>query len=229
MPSPLPALTLDPYPAGLEHRAVSGTVQRRLRLSETMWRLNGRCPSPSIRKRCRHVNRPAARPTIAWPSSRNGLQRHVKNIDGGAKDGCSDDRNEGVDANTGVINPGRRQAQSTATRVSRPGRLQTAESFAQGGQYANATGMQTRSSAQSILTVDSISQQRFQFAEYRHPDQLVTLAPVPSTYTATGSTPTSDINSFSSSPVSWGADQSPDAELDAQAGECNEAGEPEDA
>ncbi|TFY54811.1 hypothetical protein EVJ58_g8641 [Rhodofomes roseus] len=33
-------------------------------------------------------------------------------------------------------------------------------------------------------------------------------APVPSSYTATGSTPTSDINSFSSSPVSWGADQS---------------------
>ncbi|KAH9840148.1 uncharacterized protein C8Q71DRAFT_479209 [Rhodofomes roseus] len=69
-------------------------------------------------------------------------------------------------------------------------------------------GMQTRSSAPSVPTVDSIPQQRFQFAEYRHPDQLVAPAPVPSSYTATGSTPTSDINSFSSSPVSWGADQS---------------------
>ncbi|KAH9840983.1 uncharacterized protein C8Q71DRAFT_721412 [Rhodofomes roseus] len=69
-------------------------------------------------------------------------------------------------------------------------------------------GMQTRSSVQSVPTANAIPQQRFQLAEYRHPDQLVAPAPVPSSYTATGSTPTSDINSFSSSPVSWGADRS---------------------
>ncbi|KAH9840920.1 uncharacterized protein C8Q71DRAFT_721357 [Rhodofomes roseus] len=36
----------------------------------------------SVRKRRRHVNQPATRPTIAWPSSCNGLQA-TRNCDGG--------------------------------------------------------------------------------------------------------------------------------------------------
>ncbi|KZT65532.1 hypothetical protein DAEQUDRAFT_768802 [Daedalea quercina L-15889] len=66
--------------------------------------------------------------------------------------------------------------------------------------------IQTRSSAQAVPTAEAIPQQRFQFAEYRHPDQLVAPAPAPSSYP--GGTPTSDVNSFSSSPVSWATDQS---------------------
>ena len=64
--------------------------------------------------------------------------------------------------------------------------------------------VQTRTSSQSVPVAESIPQQRFQFAEYRHPDQLVAPAPVPS---YTGGTPTSEANSFSSSPVSFAPDQ----------------------
>lgn len=65
--------------------------------------------------------------------------------------------------------------------------------------------IQTQRTTQADSTSASMPQQRFQFAEYRHPDQLVAPAPVPS---YTGGTPTSEVNSYSSSPVSLGADLS---------------------
>lgn len=65
--------------------------------------------------------------------------------------------------------------------------------------------VQTRTSTQTISSSESIPQQRFQFAEYRHPDQLVAPAPIPS---YKGGTPTSEVSGFSS-PVSLGPDQSP--------------------
>ena len=66
--------------------------------------------------------------------------------------------------------------------------------------------VQTQTSTQSVPAAESIPQQRFQFAEYRHPDQLVAPAHVPS---YTSGTPTSEANSFSSSPVSFAPDQGP--------------------